>query len=107
METIDFIELLKRVNEGKAPKKIEINETEYVLTGVEEFNIYFLYKKADSNSPVYWFFNDFNINFDTKIKILDKPIIKKIDETYMNLPEVYDKLNEVIDYINENKEREK
>lgn len=93
MEEIDIIELLKRVKEGKAPKKIEIEGRQYSLTG------HSLIKYKYNDNGIFWFSND-NIYLDTKIKILDKPIIEELDERYMNLPEVYQKINEIIEVLN-------
>ena len=97
MEEIDIIELLKRVKEGKAPKKIEINGNEYNYCPTE-YNIQFLYQNNDYCSLVE------KINFDTKIKILDKPIIEEFEVTDTALlPHQFrDKINEIIKWINKN-----
>lgn len=71
MEEIDIIELLKRVKEGKAPKEIEIK------------NKIFTYNQSKDISYLYSYYADgwlqYDIDFDTKIKILDKPIIEELD----------------------------
>lgn len=75
-EEIDIIELLQRVKEGKAPKRIEINNNIYKLYGDD---IQFMYRKIDNwNVEKGWFHEE--ITLDTKIKILDKPIINTADE---------------------------
>ena len=79
MEEIDIIELLKRVKEGKAPKRIEINGNVYKLCDDE--NIQFMYRrdlKSVFDIEAGWFYED--ITLDTKIKILDNPIINTADE---------------------------
>lgn len=110
MEEIDIIELLKRVKEGKEPKRIEVK------------GIYYEYQKTmkgyfrsviDSNYiSLTADFDMFDI-LDTKIKILDKPIIEEIkfetDENLKRVPpsrfELTDKINEIIRVINkENKD---
>ena len=105
MEEIDIIELLKRVKEGKAPKEIEINGNEYELT-YEENNIRFLYQNNYNTMYAE------NITFDTKIKILDKPIIEELKPvnynnivTYPDRDILTKKINEIIKWINkENKD---
>lgn len=113
MEEIDIIELLKRVKEGKAPKEIEIKSKKYNF--VEDSpEICCMYK--DSEKLCYLISE--HIYFDTKIKILDKPIIEElkeiqyselkysnnIDEDYINsiIVSNRDKINEIIKYINQN-----
>ena len=89
-EEIDIIELLKRVKEGKAPKKIEINGNIYNYKGF--INIQYMYEGNEYNM-----FSE-GLNFDTKIKILDKPIIEKLNEYDEVL--LYKTVNQIIDYIN-------
>lgn len=78
-EEIDIIELLKREKEGKAPEKIEINGTSYLLVpnykvrGIQNW-----YSNEINMFYEYWFDNQ-NISTDTKIKILDKPIIEELE----------------------------
>ena len=72
MEEIDIIELLKRVKEGNAPKEIEVEGTKHYLDDNAE-DISGLYK----DSGGYEFLVEY-ITFDTKIKILDKPIIEEL-----------------------------
>ena len=105
MEEIDIIELLQRVKEGKAPKEIEIND------------IKFYYEEPRGDIPIiaemyrtlnnsYWLHRVY-LTLNTKIKILDKPIIGRlevvdltnIENTIINIGQ---KLNEIIDYINQN-----
>ena len=107
MEEIDIIELLKRVKEGKAPKKIKINGSNYSYNE-KTICLYSLYE-ADSNATgdqKYWIDNEgIDLDLDTKIKILDKPIIDKM-EFVGNEPltsQLAKKVDEIIDYIN-NKE---
>ena len=73
MEEIDIIELLRRVKEGKAPRKIQINGDILVYTGNEYLDRYYKVEKMG----VYWFTYK-AIQLDTKITILDKPIIEEI-----------------------------
>lgn len=108
MEEIDIIELLQRVKEGKAPKKIEIHgkicEFEKYERKMEE-----LYSYDD-----YGWFTVLDITFDTPIKILDKPKTNKpklekfyYDDTNMTPNEKFlaDKIIEIIDILNkENKD---
>ena len=112
MEEIDIIELLKRVKEGNVPKRIEINGSVYNYEGWNGSNIQFMYENNNYNM-----FSE-NIGFDTKIKILDKPIIEELDykleEIEANYNESWlmncirankDKINEIIKIINkENKD---
>ena len=75
MEEIDIIELLQRVKEGKAPKRIEIHNAYYEFyENYETFEE--MYNEIEFD--VYWHIDA--MNFDTKIKILDKPIINTVDE---------------------------
>ena len=108
MEEIDIIELLKRVKEGNAPKSIEINENEFKLkyskkqSSTENVAIEELYITDDNDK---WF--DYTYIFmDTKIKILDKPIIEEleIDSGENTTQRIFEeKINEIIKWIN-NKE---
>lgn len=102
MEEIDIIELLQRVKEGKAPKEIEIDNDKLFYKPEEK---YFerLYQTKNNS----WWSNSSFVALDTKIKILDKPIIEElkvvdltnIENTIINIGQ---KLNEIIDYINKN-----
>lgn len=100
-EEIDIIELLKRVKEGKAPKEILVDgyKCEYNPVG-DTIDTLYIGKDGMWFDYVY-------IGYDTKIKILDKPIIEKMNEDMSELNRfecnAYKKLNEIIDYIN-NKE---
>ena len=115
MEEIDIIELLKRVKEGKAPKEIQIETTNYTFTGIEPIE-----KLYTNKNGVDWI-NSIDICIYTKIKILDKPIIEELKFTtidmnngeYRNkdsilvewLSETKIKINEIIKWINkENKD---
>lgn len=103
MEEIDIIELLQRVKEGKAPKEIEINGNKYQYSGSD--NIQYLYENEN-----FCIFVE-NIEFDTKIKILDKPIIEELpiiigyehEENKTLIQKNRDKINEIIKFLN-NKE---
>ena len=108
MEEIDIIELLKRVKEGNAPKEIEIEDEIFYLDEEEERgnqNIDLLYSYKNNMGCGYW--TDMNLYINTKIKILDKPIIERlevvdltnIENTIINIGQ---KLNEIIDFINQN-----
>lgn len=95
MEEIDIIELLKRVKEGKAPKKIMIGETEYEYDDTWE-EIGDMYD-GDYGHYLY----EEEITLYTKIKILDKPIIEELDD-YNNV-DIFDlaiKVNQIIRYLN-------
>lgn len=96
MEEIDIIELLRRVKEGKAPKEIEINGNKYNYNGF--INIQYMYEGNNYNM-----FSE-GITFDTKIKILDKPIIERLPEIIATSSNTIkynrDKINEIIDYLN-------
>ena len=105
MEEIDIIELLKRVKEGKAPKEIEIEGSVYEFRGTN-YKINELY----GNGTFLWFIKDITLN--TKIKILDKPIIEELEmvksmdgkvSAYPNEEIVFEKINEIIKYINKEK----
>ena len=99
MEEIDIIELFKRVKEGKAPKEIEIGKDKLFYHPEEK---YFerLYQTKNNS----WWSNSSFITLDTKIKILDKPIIEKFEVTdIVPLPHQFrDKINEIIEHINNN-----
>ena len=108
MEEIDIIELLKRVKEGKAPKEIQIDQT--ILYRTEYDDISSLYKSVKCNFSWDTFFR--RVNLDTKIKILDKPIIEELSEDIDFIATVKDdqmkaeqigenrkKINEIIRYL--------
>lgn len=101
MEEIDIIELLQRVKEGKAPKEIEIENTTFYYnentTDIER-----LYCDGSQKASGYW--TRYRTPINTKIKILDKPIIKKFEvtDTVPLSHQFRDKINEIIDYINQN-----
>lgn len=101
MEEIDIIELLKRVKEGKAPKEIMIGETEYEYDDAWE-EIGEIYDNDYGH-----FLYEEEITLDTKIKILDKPIIEelKVEEGHTDLGglpyTVYPTKDEIIEKINE------
>ena len=113
MEEIDIIELLKRVKEGKAPKKIEIYGVVYERNTDEQFCgcidlMYF--RNTAIDEPTDWWIDDKDVTLDTKIKILDKPIIKELeikdDGIKYTSPDTFEitaKVNEIIKWIN-NKE---
>ena len=111
MEEIDIIELLKRVKEGKAPKEIEIKGCKYKYNTLDED---YDYIRVGIDDGIYDLVDDYNIfdMLDTKIKILDKPIIEECDE--IDLQAFKDdeyvkavirtnrkKINEIIKFINE------
>ena len=98
MEEIDIIELLKRVKEGNAPKEIQIDQT--ILYRTEYDDISSLYKSVKCNFSWDTFFR--RVNLDTKIKILDKPIIEELSQMMLinARPEVNaEKINEIIRYL--------
>lgn len=111
MEEIDIIELLQRVKEGKAPKEIKIeNITFYYNQNTADIER--LYCDCSQKASGYW--TRYHTPINTKIKILDKPIIEELDEielksfndeAYMKLiiRSNRDKINEIIRVIN-NKE---
>ena len=111
-EEIDIIELLKRVKEGKAPKKIQVGN--FVYSWHTEVEGYFRSVIDNNYISVTADFDIFNI-LDTKIKILDKPIIEEIGKgeyeidcsnpvkLARGLENIQDKINEIIKWIN-NKE---
>lgn len=113
MEEIDIIELFKRVKEGKAPKEIEILGICYVRNTDEDKDILDYMYKGDTE---YWTCET-QVDIDTKIKILDKPIIEEIGKgeyeidcsnpvkLARGLENIQDKINEIIKWINkENKD---
>jgi len=71
MEEIDIIELLKRVKEGKAPEEIEVKGIKFDYDEDADIVQYLYYSLSGS------LFNEL-ITLDTKIKILDKPIIEEL-----------------------------
>ena len=112
MEEIDIIELLKRVKEGKAPKKIQISATRYESNGepdeLVDTDIEYLYLSEMDERP--WI-DDMQpeITIQTKIKILDKHKVEKLEEkihgislgdTNRTLLYVIKKINEIIEKIN-------
>ncbi len=104
-EEIDIIELLKRVKEGKAPKEIEINNRIYKFNWNPP-DICKTYIRSEDGYPFIWRTNDI-IKLDTKIKILDKPIIEELKPVkYGNVVTIPDrdilmnKINEIIKFIN-------
>lgn len=123
MEEIDIIELLQRVKEGKAPQKIQIcNNIFYLNMGEHNGEISSLYYDVNNNyeeikdeSMIEWTSIE-SIKMDTKIKILDKPIIEEIGEgeyeidcsnpvkLARGLENIQDKINEIIKVINNKEE---
>ena len=116
MEEIDIIELLKRVKEGNAPKEIQVGN--FIYSWHTEVEGYFRSVIDNNYISVTADFDIFNI-LDTKIKILDKPIIEELptteivhnfednstyerEKTYSE-DELADKINEIIKFLN-NKE---
>lgn len=105
MEEIDIIELLKRAKEGKAPKRIEVEEIE------AEYN-----EDGDTIETLYitengMWLEELFMDFDTKIKILDKPIIEELPKWITQRDgevtqsegkrlEMADKINEIIEVLN-------
>ena len=98
MEEIDIIELLKRVKEGKAPKLIEIENEKYSF--FENYaTLDEIYDNIEQNN--FWCID--TIELDTKIKILDKPIIEELDyTTNVDIFGLARKVNEIIRHINNN-----
>ena len=97
-EEIDIIELLKRVKEGKEPKVIAINgdKYNYFKDWITLDEIYYTRAHGEEENLCYW-----EIDFMTKIKILDKPIIEELDDT--NNVDIFDlaiKVNQIIRYLN-------
>ena len=108
MEEIDIIELLQRVKEGKAPKRIEIDGVIYERNTDEQFRdcVDLMYQHCRGvDEPIDWWIEDKNVTLDTKIKILDKPIIEELEVTDTALlPHQFrDKINEIIKLINKKK----
>ena len=95
-EEIDIIELLKRVKEGNAPKWIEVGGNKYKYYG-NGYSLEYLYIDNDGDG---WTRIE-SVDVDTKIKILDKPIIEELDDT--NNVDIFDlarKVNQIIKHIN-------
>lgn len=124
--TISVYELLGLIKDGKAPKKIKFDDTEYkygngyyyhcVLTDIEKGFV------------EYWLIGNYNQDLQSilneKVEILeeDKPIIEKLriarndityddgsmrdDELADSIIEIKDKMNEIIDYINRKEKNE-
>ena len=108
MEEIDIVELFKRVKEGKIPKKIQIGVSEKVYELVDAEDIGYMYALKEDERNVYWFENNV-VNLDTKITILDKPIIEELDvkisggsltDTNYTLLKTMEKVNEIIKAFN-------
>lgn len=102
MEEIDIIELLKRVKEGKAPKRIQINNTiyNYMLGDGYLDDIETMYENNNGDA---WLRSQIEMWFDTKIKILDKPIIEYLpysDKQTITEQEMTNKINEIIGILN-------
>lgn len=101
MEEIDIIELLKRVKEGNAPKEIQVGN--FIYSWHTEVEGYFRSVIDNNYISVTADFDIFNI-LDTKIKILDKPIIEELSKDDMLYGYIMgNKINEIIKWIN-NKE---
>lgn len=109
-EEIDIIELLKRVKEGKAPKVIEIDSIFYGLDpNYESYSVEYWYDDDKENR---WKIEEYTLQ--TKIKILDKPIIEELDYSLDGLGDATyneswlmncirankNKINEIIRHIN-------
>lgn len=99
-EEIDIIELLKRVKEGNAPKEIEIEGEKYKFQE-NCSDIVCTYQTEDYDD---WLENE-DVTLDTKIKILDKPIIEELKlhpNEIQNSTErkIGTKINEIIRHIN-------
>ena len=98
MEEIDIIELFRRIKEGKAPKEIMINgdKYDYFKDWMTLNETYFTKAHGCEENICYW-----EMDFMTKIKILDKPIIEELDD-YNNV-DIFDlarKVNQIIKHIN-------
>lgn len=98
-------ELVSRLKEGKAPKRIEIDGVVYERNTDEQFRdcvdlMYQRYRGVDE--PIDWWIDDKDVTLDTKIKILDKPIIEEL-HSVDGINETKYKVNEIIKWIN-NKE---
>lgn len=98
MEEIDIIELLKRVKEGKAPKKIELGILELDYNdNAQNIESYYLFDNGSYERS--WL--EYDITLDTKIKIIDKPIIEELDENEnVDIYELARKVNQIIKHIN-------
>lgn len=101
-EEIDIIELLKRVKEGKAPKEIEIHSRKYKFDN-NASDLACIYKDGNDCYLI-----SEHIYSNTKIKILDKPIIEELKPvnynnivTYPDRDILTKKINEIIKFINE------
>lgn len=106
MKEIDIIELLKRAKEGNAPKEIAINNSKFEF--FEDYiDINSMYECIINGNK--WVYEEF-IDLDTSIKILDKPIIDKLnkvnslDDNRALIIENRDKINKIIDWINNREE---
>lgn len=101
MEEIDIIELFKRVKEGKAPKKIMI-EDYYFYYNEECEEITDMY----SSNTCYWVVKLKKNKLDTKIKILDKPFVEELPENEnIDIYDLSNKVNEIIRYLRSKDER--
>ena len=100
---IDIIELLQRVKEGKAPKEIEINDIKFYYEEPRG-DIPIIAKMYRTLNNSYWLHRVY-LTLDTKIKILDKPIIEEFEvtDTVPLSHQFRDKINEIIKFLN-NKE---
>ena len=107
-EEIDIIELLQKVKEGNAPKEIQVEN--FIYSWHTEVEGYFRSVIDNNYISVTADFDIFNI-LDTKIKILDKPIIEELpiiigyehEENKTLIQKNRDKINEIIKFLN-NKE---
>lgn len=110
MEEIDIIELFKRIKECRAPKEIMINgdKYDYYKDWMTLDETYFTKAHGAEENICYW-----EMDFMTKIKILDKPIIEelKVEEGHTDLSglpytvyptkdEIIEKINQIIKHIN-------
>ena len=112
MEIIDIIELLKRAQEGKAPKEIQIENGKQILELYDDNDLECMYFYKDNiEGNVYWLERN-TITLGTSIKILDKPIIEELPEDIDFIATVKDdqmkaeqisenrkKINEIIRYL--------
>ena len=100
MEEIDIVELLKRVKEGKAPKEIEADGEKLFYHPEEKF-----FERLYKNKNNGWWCNSSFITLETKIKILDKPIIEEGKIVFkINLGWFEDNDFQIIDEDTEKKE---
>lgn len=110
MEEIDIIELLKRVKEGKAPKRIEVRrlQYEYSIYKVPDRCWYYREIEDDKKGSLSLDFTLYDL-LDMKIKILDKPIIEelrgeydvsKLADMHKLIIDIGSKINEIIKHIN-------